>query len=151
MDNEARIAKLKENEYRKIFGVTKPIFEQMLEILEKAFQEEHRRGGHPPKLSVLDKLVIMLCYYREYRTMESIAFDYGVSKSTVYESIRWAEESLMKSNNFSLPSKKALIEDLDIEVVFVDATECEIERPQKNKSVTTPGRKKDTRWRFSWS
>ena len=117
----------------------------MLEILEKTFQEEHRRGGHPPKLSVLDKLVIMLCYYREYRTMESIAFDYGVSKSTVYESIRWAEESLMKSNKFSLPSKKALIEDLDIEVVFVDATECEIERPQKNKSVTTPERKKDTR------
>ena len=51
----------------------------------------------------------------------------------------------MKSNKFSLPSKKALIEDLDIEVVFVDATECEIERPQKNKSVTTQGRKKDTR------
>ncbi len=145
MDNEARIAKLKETEYRKIFGVTKPIFEQMHEILAKTFQEEHRRGGHPPKLSVLDKLVIMLCYYREYRTMESIAFDYGVSKSTVYESIRWAEESLMKSNKFSLPSKKALIEDLDIEVVFVDATECEIERPQKNKSVTTPGRRKDTR------
>ena len=145
MDNQARIARLKEKEYRKIFGVTKPIFEQMLGILEKTFQEEHRRGGHPPKLSVLDKLIIMLCYYREYRTMESIAFDYGVTKSTVYESIRWAEESLMKSNNFSLPSKKALIEDLDIEVVFVDATECEIERPQKNKSVTTPGRKKDTR------
>ena len=145
MDNQVRIARLKEKEYRKIFGVTKPIFEQMLGILEKTFQEEHRRGGHPPKLSVLDKLIIMLCYYREYRTMESIAFDYGVTKSTVYESIRWAEESLMKSNNFSLPSKKALIEDLDIEVVFVDATECEIERPQKNKSVTTPERKKDTR------
>lgn len=145
MDNQAKIARLKEKEYRKIFGVTKPIFEQMLGILEKTFQEEHRRGGHPPKLSVLDKLIIMLCYYREYRTMESIAFDYGVTKSTVYESIRWAEESLMKSNNFSLPSKKALIEDLDIEVVFVDATECEIERPQKNKSVTTPERKKDTR------
>ena len=39
MDNEARIAKLKEKEYRKIFGVTKPIFEQMLEILEKTFQD----------------------------------------------------------------------------------------------------------------
>lgn len=77
--------------------------------------------------------------------MESIAFDYQVSKSTVYESIRWAEESLMKSNKFSLPSKKALIEDLNIEVVLVDATECEIERPQKNKSVTIPERKKDTR------
>ena len=75
--------------------------------------------------------------------MESIAFDYGVSKSTVYESIRWAEESLMKSNKFSLPSKKALIDDLDIEVVFIDATECEIERPKKNRNDTIPARKKD--------
>lgn len=145
MDNQARVEKLKEKEYQRIFGVTKPIFEQMLAILEETFGKEHSKGGRPLKLSVLDKLVIMLCYYREYRTMESIAFDYQVSKSTVYESIRWAEESLMKSNKFSLPSKKALIEDLNIEVVLVDATECEIERPQKNKSVTIPERKKDTR------
>lgn len=145
MDNQARVEKLKEKEYQRIFGVTKPIFQQMLAILEETFGKEHSKGGRPLKLSVLDKLVIMLCYYREYRTMESIAFDYQVSKSTVYESIRWAEESLMKSNKFSLPSKKALIEDLNIEVVLVDATECEIERPQKNKSVTIPERKKDTR------
>ena len=145
MDNQTRIGKLKEKDYQRIFGVTKPIFQQMLAILEETFCKEHSKGGRPLKLSVLDKLVIMLCYYREYRTMESIAFDYQVSKSTVYESIRWAEESLMKSNKFSLPSKKALIEDLNIEVVLVDATECEIERPQKNKSVTIPGRKKDTR------
>lgn len=145
MDNQTRIGKLKEKDYQRIFGVTKPIFQQMLAILEETFCKEHNKGGRPLKLSVLDKLVIMLCYYREYRTMESIAFDYQVSKSTVYESIRWAEESLMKSNKFSLPSKKALIEDLNIEVVLVDATECEIERPQKNKSVTIPGRKKDTR------
>ena len=145
MDNQTRIGKLKEKDYQRIFGVTKPIFQQMLAILEETFCKEHNKGGRPLKLSVLDKLVIMLCYYREYRTMESIAFDYQVSKSTVYESIRWAEESLMKSNKFSLPSKKAFIEDLNIEVVLVDATECEIERPQKNKSVTIPGRKKDTR------
>ena len=74
--------------------------------------------------------------------MESIAFDYGISKSTVYESIRWAEESLMKSNKFSLPSKKALVEDLDIEVVFVDATECEIERPKKTKALLLREEKK---------
>lgn len=144
MDNQARVEKLKEKEYQRIFGVTKPIFQQMLAILEETFGKEHSKGGRPLKLSVLDKLIIMLCYYREYRTMESIAFDYQVSKSTVYESIRWTEEALMKSNKFSLPSKKALIEDLNIEVVLVDATECEIERPQKNKSVTIPERKKDT-------
>ena len=143
MDNKARLAKLKEKDYQKIFGVTKPIFDQMLVILEETFREEHRRGGRPLKLSILDKLVIMLCYYRDYRTMESIAFDYSVSKSTVYESIRWAEESLMKSHKFSLPSKRALIDDFNIEVVYIDATECEIERPQKNRKATIPGRKKD--------
>ena len=143
MDNQTRIGKLKEKDYQRIFGVTKPIFQQMLAILEETFCKEHNKGGRPLKLSVLDKLVIMLCYYREYRTMESIAFDYQVSKSTVYESIRWAEESLMKSNKFSLPSKKALIEDLNIEVVLVDATECEIERPQKNRKNIIRERKKD--------
>lgn len=143
MDNKARLARLKEKDYQKIFGVTKTIFDQMLEILEETFRQEHCRGGRPPKLSVLDKLVIMLGYYRDYRTMESIAFDYGVSKSTVYESIRWAEDALIKSHQFSLPSKKALIDHLDIEVVFVDATECEIERPQKNRNAIIPGRKKD--------
>ena len=51
----------------------------------------------------------------------------------------------MKSNKFSLPSKRALIDDLDIQVVFVDATECEIERPQKNRNDTIPVRKKDIR------
>lgn len=112
--------------------------------LEETFREDHRRGGRPLKLSVLDKLVIMLCYYREYRTMESLAFEYCVSKSTIYESIRWAEEAIMKSGKFALPSKKALIDDLDIEIVLVDVTECEIERPQKNKKVTTRGRKKGT-------
>lgn len=114
----------------------------MTEILEETYRKEYRRGGHPLKLSVLDKLVIILSYYRDYRTMESIAFDYGVSKSTVYESIRWAEESLMKSGKFSLPSKKALIDDLNIEVVYVDVTECEIERPQKTEAILLREEKK---------
>lgn len=144
MDNEKRIAKLNEKDYQKIFGVTKSVFDEMLEILEEAYKQEHRCGGHPPKLSVLDKLIIMLGYYREYRTMENIAFDYGVVKSTIHDSICWVEETLMESHKFSLPSKRALLEDMDIEVVLVDATECEIERPQKNRKNTTQVRKRDT-------
>ena len=143
MDNAKRIAKLKENEYQRIFGVKKAIFYEMLGILEEQYANEHKRGGHPPKLSILDKLVIMLGYYHDYRTMESIAFDYGISRSTVYESIRWVENTLISSRKFSLPSKRALINNLDIDVVLVDATECEIERPQKNKSSITLARRKD--------
>lgn len=143
MDNANRIAKLKEKEYQKIFGVKKAIFHEMLEILEAQYANDHKRGGHPSKLSILDKLVIMLGYYHDYRTMENIAFDYGVSKSTVYESIRWVENALINSRKFSLPSKRSLNSNLDIDVVLVDATECEIERPQKNKSSITPARRKD--------
>lgn len=69
MDNIKRIAKLKEEEYQELFGVKKTTFDKMYEILTEQFQKEHARGGKPPKLSVLDKLIIMLCYYREYRTM----------------------------------------------------------------------------------
>lgn len=134
MDNAKRIARLKDEEFQRIFGVKKIIFNEMLQILEEQYRNDHKQGGHPVKLSILDKLVIMLGYYRDYRTMENIAFDYGVAKSTIYESIRWAENTLIKSGKFSLPSKKALVNDLDIEVVLVDVTECEVERPQKNKS-----------------
>ena len=144
MDNKKRISKLKEKDYQKIFGVKKKTFEKMLEILEETYRQEHLKGGHPPKLSVLDKLVIMLGYYREYRTMENIAFDYGVAKSTICESIKWVENTLIKCGDFKLPSKRELINNTAIEVVLIDATECEIERPQKNNINTIPARKRNT-------
>ncbi len=66
-----------EKEYQELFGVKKATFEKMLGILNEQFKKEHKKGGKPPKLSVLDKLIIILSYYCEYRTMQNIAFDYG--------------------------------------------------------------------------
>lgn len=44
------------------------------------------------------------------------------------------ETVLIKDGTFSLPNKRKLQQDdIDIEVLLVDATECEIERPKKNK------------------
>ena len=106
----------------------------MLEILQAKHVELHKKGGRKPKLSVLDKLIIMLTYYRDYRTMNNIAFDYGVVKSTICDTVKWVENVLVKDGSFSLPKKRTLQqEDLDVEVVLIDATECEIERPKKNK------------------
>ena len=72
MDNEKRIAKLKEKDYQKYFGVTKETFAIMYKILDEKYQEEHKWVGSPSVLNVLDKLVIFLQYYWEYRTMEHI-------------------------------------------------------------------------------
>ncbi len=113
-----KIAKLDSAGYQKIFGVKKKTFEIMLEILEKEHKHRHLKGGRPGKLSVLDKLAIMLCYYREYRVIENIAFDYGVSKSTICDSIRWIENTLIKSGQFNLPSKNELRQSDGIEVVL---------------------------------
>ena len=76
--------------------------------------------------------------------MENIAFDYGVSKRTICECIKWAENILIKSEDFSLPKKRELVNNTDIEVVLVDATECEIERPKKNSKNTIRGKRKNT-------
>jgi len=134
MDNFTRIAKLKENEFQQIFGVHRPTFEAMLAILEEVYEQLHKRGGRPPKLSVLDRLVVTLGYYREYRTMAHIAFDYDISKSCISEAVKWVEDTLLKDGTFSLPSKRALLKpDTKIEIAIVDVTEQETERPKKNK------------------
>jgi hypothetical protein len=49
-----------------------------------------------------------LKYLREYRTMDSIAAEYGVCKGTVCLVIQWVEDTLVKDGAFALPGKKAL-------------------------------------------
>ena len=126
INNVEKIKKLKEENYQKIFGIHK-----MLKLLNEAYRIGHLRGRHPRKLSVLNRLVIMLSYYHNYRTMENIAFEYGVAKSTICECVKWAE----KSGELSLPKKRELVRDTEIEVVLVDATECEIERLKKTVEI----------------
>ena len=134
MNNIKRISTLKEKEYQQIFGVKKQTFETMLEILEEEFKQLHSKGGRPAKLSVLDRLVITLGYYREYRTMAHIAFDYNISKSCISEAVKWVEDTLLKDGTFAMPSKREFLKsDTEIEVVIVDATEQETERPKKTK------------------
>lgn len=145
INNEERIAKLQSNEYQQIFGVTNATFDQMLSILNEAYAELHAQGGKPAKLSVLDKLVITLCYWREYRTYRHIAFDYGVGKSAIGNSVIWVEKALLASKVFSLPSKRTLERyNDDIEVIVVDVTEQEIERPKRGKKTGIRVRKSDT-------
>jgi DNA-directed RNA polymerase specialized sigma subunit len=75
--------------FKRLFGVKPKTFTKINEILQKQYVKIHKKDGSPPKLSVKDKLMVTLKYLREYRTMEHIGYDYGVSKSTVCESIQW--------------------------------------------------------------
>jgi predicted DNA-binding protein YlxM (UPF0122 family) len=120
--------------FKRLYGIKPDTFSKMVSLLQKEFDYLHRNGGKPPKLTVEDKLYISLKYLREYRTMDSIAADYKVSKSTVWESIQWVENTLAKDKTFSLPGRRVLKrKSAAIEYVVVDVTESPINRPKKTK------------------
>ncbi len=131
---------LKGEDFKRLTGVSRGVYEKMLEILERNL----RAFGRPPKLNRADQLLMTLMYWREYRTEFHIGITYGVSEATVCRTIRKVEDVLMKSGEFRLPGRKALQpSDTLIEVVLVDATEQPIERPKKSKVDTTVVRRSD--------
>ena len=97
------------------------------------------------KLSEEDMVQMTLDYWREYRTQFHMGCSFGVSEATVSRTVRTVEAALLQDTRFHLPGKKALHSgSLNLEVVVVDASEQRIERPQKNKSDSTPARKSAT-------
>ena len=141
INNRERLKNLPKTQYRQIFGVTHGTFYKMYKELRRAYRELHKKGGKPPTLSVLDKQIIALQYWREYRTYRHIAFDYGVGKSAIGNSVIWVEDTLIKSGLFALPSRRVLLKDDDIEIALIDVTEQPIERPKRGKKSGIPARK----------
>ena len=132
-----------EKQFRRITGIKRATFNQMIEILKKSYAEKHRRRGRKPKLSIENQLLAALEYWREYRTYAHIAASYGIAESNIYRSIKWIENVLIKDGTFSLPGKKELLKsDAEYEIILIDATETPIERPQKNKGDTIPEKRK---------
>ena len=73
MGTEEKIGRLTEGLFQELFGVKKPVFEKMPGILKANELGASPRGGRPPKLKAIDKLVIMLEYYHDYPTMSKLA------------------------------------------------------------------------------
>jgi hypothetical protein len=131
-----------ESVFKRAYGVTPDTFDKMKAILQKEYKKLHKSGGSPPKLTVEDKLTITLKYLREYRTMENTGIYYGISKSTVCESIQWVENTLVKDNAFKLPDKKVLKKASGtIEYIIIDVTESPIQRPKTGQKEHYSGKK----------
>ena len=128
--------------FKRLHGVNPDTFKQMLSILQKEFNIQHKHGGKPPKLTPEDKLYVTLKYLRDYRTMDSIAAEYKVCKGTICLSIQWVEDTLVKDGTFELPGKRVLKRKSDtIEYIVVDVTESPINRPKYNQKEYYSGKK----------
>ena len=123
---------LKAERFRRLTGVRRGTFRKIVAILTAAQEARHWHGGRKSKLCIEDITLMALMYLRENRTYFHIAQTYGLFDSACWTTIRWVEDTLIKSRVFRLPGKKALLTDgAEFEVVMIDAAETPIERPKK--------------------
>lgn len=139
LENETEI------NFRRLTGLKRKTFALAVKVLREAEAVQKKVGGKPNKLSIEDRMLMTLEYLREYRTYFHISRSYGISESTCYRNIRWVEDTLIKSKQFSLPGRKALQKsDVEYEVILIDATESPIERPKKDKDTSIQAKRSAT-------
>jgi hypothetical protein len=142
MQKYEAVSKLSPIEFRRLTGVQKTTFQEMISVVKDAENKKVSRRGKPPHLSTEDRLLMTLEYLREYRTYFHLGQSYGLSESACYRNCRWIEDTLIKSKTFSLPGKKALLRsNTEFKIVLIDATETPIERPKKKGEMQETGKK----------
>ena len=114
----------------------------MLSVLQRQYEQSHKKDGRVPKVTIFDRLCIFFAYYRDGRTIADIANDYDIADSTTFDIINLVEKTLLADERFHLPSKRALLKE-HFEIAVVDSTECQILRPKKN-SVYSGKKKRHT-------
>jgi len=143
MKTYERLKQIKPAEFKRLVGVKKETFEVMLEVYNDYHQKKKEQGGRPNRLLPQTQLLLMLEYYREYRSLAHMAFDYEISEPTASRVIKEVETVLIHSGKFSLPGKKALHQEggIELEYIVIDATECPVQRPKKDNGLAIVERK----------
>ncbi len=131
--------------FRRLTGVRRSTFEDLVVVLFAAKCKQKAAGGKPNTLCIEDQLLMMLEYWREYRTYFHIGQTYGISESAAYRNIKWCENTLAKSKVFRLPGRKAMAASEQVfDIVLIDATETPIERPKKQRRYYSGKKKRHT-------
>jgi hypothetical protein len=144
------IRHLQADAFKRLVGVSRDTFEKMVsEVNRVSAVSKHkvsgRKRGPKPSLSIRDQVLMLLMYYREYRTFFHIASGYRISESQCWKIIIRVEQILIKSSLFHLPGRKKLTTDnKQWEVVVIDVAEHSVERPKKNRDDITQGKRKST-------
>lgn len=142
---------LKPGDFKRACGVSTQTFEDMRHVL-RAHEQSKIKPGRPPKLSLENRLLMTLQYWREYRTYFHIGLSWGIDESVVCRTVHKIEHWLLASKAFHVPGKKRLCaQATPFDVIVVDVAESPVERPQKNSGAITVGRRNATRTKRSSS
>jgi len=140
-----KVRKLNQEDFKRVVGVKIDTFKEMVKVVRKHYRDNKVKGGTNRSLSANDEVLMMLEYYREYRTFKHLGIDYGVSESTAHYVVTKIEKILIKEPQFHLEKlkhKEPQKEEEDIEIMVIDVTESECERPKKSKEDITQEKRK---------
>ena len=146
MNAYEKIEKLTEKDFKLITGVTREVFNRMLEVLKRKYAEDPAKGGQPG-LPVEMRLTLALEYWREYRSFRHMANDHQIAKSIINKAVLWVEDTLSESEEFKLKDIKERFkpnEEEPIKIVVIDVEEQPIERPKYKQEDSYSGKKNDT-------
>lgn len=139
--------------FRSFTGLEVPEFDSLYSQVESRYEENERKrlsrkgrkneigAGHPFKLPLRDRLLMLLAYYRLYASSTLLGFLFDLGQTNVLKDIRMIEPVVRES----LPLPKKVYQKVrklrtieEIEALFpgfkalIDATEQEIPRPKKD-------------------
>lgn len=143
------VKKLPSEQFKRLVGVKLKTFTLMVAEAKRiaaieAKKTKGKKRGPKQRINWYDKVLMLLMYYREYRTFAHIGLTYNISEAQSWRIITTLEKWLIKSALFHLPGKKKLSQDnVDWEVVVVDVSEHPIERPKKNSGSIILGKRKN--------
>jgi hypothetical protein len=131
---------LTSRKFKRMTGVSRRTFELMVELV-KGNDQKKKKPGRRPKLVIEDQVLMVIQYWREYRTYYHIGLDWGLSESAVCRTVYKIENILIKSRKFSLPGKKELCKmSSEEDLVVMDVMESPIERPRKGQKKFFSGK-----------
>jgi len=155
----------KPKHFQSFTGVTVQQFDFLSQKIESKYKDaEERRlskrkrkrdigAGHPFSLSVKNRILMLLIYYRMYTSYSLLGFLFDLDAANVYRDIRYMEPAVRKC--IQIPAKKyadakkaTTLEELELYFpelkVIIDASEQQIPRPKDKKKRKThySGKKK---------
>lgn len=138
--------------FRQLTGITPAAFDRLLAELEPRHEQAEvrrktrrprlRKPGAGPKrkLTLADRLLMLLMYYRTYTTHAFLGFLFGVDDSVVGRNINPLQPLL--AGIFRIPARRVELEPDEIRELFFDATERAIPRPSRRQKRYYSGKKR---------
>ena len=100
---------LSSQKFRRLTGISPRTYRLMVRLV-KVKEAGKKKPGRPSKLRIEEQVLMVIQYWREYRSYYHIGLDWGISESAGCRTVHKIENTLIRSRKFSLPGKKKLLD-----------------------------------------